>query len=262
MGNKIRTDPVDVHGDPRSMPDQISQHHTAIDGAEVIARELATSPHPRWKDQHPQTHHFITKLLLADGREIYECNHCHVTDAELKSVTAHQGRHRIAPKKPITDEDTIRTLLREAERARRMYGPSRYAQPTAEALTRLGLTPAQGGEWTSAAVSNLYNTWKDRYPVRAPKVVTRPRPTTAARKPADKTPPVGVQPTPAVASPPASSSDKDLMQVLVQVDAAIHHAMRLVTAATEPDEQTVEKAAMLDRLVAGLGEDTINKLLA
>jgi len=74
-------------------------------------------------------------------------------------------------------------------------------------------------------------------------------------------------PAPAAAAPApgqavVSSSDRDLMQLLVQVDAAIHHAMRLVASVNAPDEQIAEKAAMLDRLVAGLGEDTINKLLA
>jgi len=52
------------------------------------------------------------------------------------------------------------------------------------------------------------------------------------------------------------------MQLLVQIDAIVHHAMRTVAAATEPDEQIAEKAAKLDQLIAGLGEDTINKLLA
>ena len=258
MVSKLVTDPADYNGHPRALPDVVSEHYTAIDGVEVIARELATSPHPRWKDQHPQTHHFITKLLLANSREVYECNHCHLHDSELKSITAHLARHRSNPPQPLTDVETIRTVLREVERARRLYGAGRYGRHAVEALTRLGVRPATGGEWTTAMVTSLYGAYKDRYPVRAPKVTPRakPKPTAAAR-------PVS---TPAAAPTPGqavvSSSDRDLMQVLVQVDAAIHHAMRLVAAATEPDEQIVEKAAMLDRLVAGLGEDTINKLLA
>lgn len=259
MGSsKIVTNQTSYDGGPRALPDVVSDHYTAIDGVEVIARELAVSPHPRWRDQHPQTHHFTTKLLLADGREIYECNHCHLHDPVLKSVTAHQSKHRPNPPQPMTDLETLKTVLREAERARRMYGVSKYGRYAVEALTRLGVRPATGGEWTTAMVTSLYGKYKDRYPVRAPKVTPRAKPKPVA---AAKARPVSA---PAAAPVPASASDgdRDLMTVLVQVDAAIHHAMRLVAAATEPDEQIAEKAAMLDRLVAGLGEDTINKLLA
>jgi hypothetical protein len=257
--SKIVTDQTSYDGEPRALPDVVSEHYTEVDGVEVIARELATSPHPRWKDQHPQTHHFVTKLLLADGGEVYECNHCHLHDPELKSIKAHLTKHRPNPPQPLTDVETIRTVLREVERARRLYGVGRYGKYAVEALTRLGVRPATGDEWTVAKVTSLYGSYKDRYPVRAPKVTPRskPRPTAVAR-------PV---PAPAAAAPApgqavVSSSDRDLMQLLVQVDAAIHHAMRLVASVNAPDEQIVEKAAMLDRLVAGLGEDTINKLLA
>jgi len=257
--SKIATNPVSYNGEPRALPDVVSEHYTAIDGVEVIARELAVSPHPRWKDQHPQTHHFVTKLLLADSREVYECNHCHLHDPVLKSVTAHQGKHRPNPPQPLTDLETLKTVLREVERARRLYGVGRYGKYAVEALTRLGVRPATGDEWTVAKVTSLYGSYKDRYPVRAPKITPRskPKPTAAAR-------PVPAPAVAALAPEPvaAAGSNRDLMQLLVQIDAIVHHAMRTVAAATEPDEQIAEKAAKLDQLIAGLGEDTINKLLA
>jgi hypothetical protein len=254
-GSKIVTDQTSYNGEPRALPDVASEHYTAIDGVEVIARELAVSPHPRWKDQHPQTHHFITKLLLADSREVYECNHCHLYDPELKSIKAHLTKHRPNPPQPLTDVETIRTVLREVERARRLYGVGRYGKYAVDALTRLGVRPATGDEWTVAKVTSLYGAYKDRYPVRAPKVTARP----VQRRPRVVAAAVPPAPEPTVV---VSGSNRDLMQLLVQIDAIVHHAMRAVAAATDPDEQIVEKAAKLDQLVAGLGEDTINKLLA
>ena len=186
MSDVVRAN-TSYNGQPRVQPDVVSTHYTEVDGLEVIARELAVSPHPRWKMQHPQTHHFITRLLMADETERFECNHCHLVDPVLQSIRGHQSAHRPNPPQPLTDVQVIKTVLREVERARRMYGVGRYGKYAVEALTRLGVQPATGSEWTVAKVTSLYGTYKDRYPIRAPKVMPRPPKKRAARVAAAQT---------------------------------------------------------------------------
>lgn len=161
---------------PRAAPDTISLHHTEIGGIEVIAREIATGPHPRWGMQHPNTYHYITRLLLADETERYECNHCHLVDPSVDSIKAHLSAHSTKIPQPLTPVPTIRTVLKEVAKARRLYGAGRYATPAAEALNKLGLQPAHGAEWTPQSVSSLYNRYKDEYPVRQPPPVAAPKP--------------------------------------------------------------------------------------
>lgn len=255
---EIVTANSDYAGRPRVQPDVVSQHYSRVDGIEVVARQLATSPHPRWKDQHPQTHHFITHLLLADSTDRYECNHCHLVDPLLKSVTAHLASHRPNQPQPLTDVEVIKTVLREVERARRLYGANRYAKYAVEALTRLGVQSASGGEWTAAKVTSLWQTYKDRYPVRAPKVTPRPKKRVAraaAAQPATRTENGAVEPVP-VAPPiqtllPAQRPDGALGQLLAHLAAAAILAQELAETAADP--VLSEKARRYDELKGLLG---------
>lgn len=258
--SRVVTTDADYAGRPRVQPDVVSQHYTQVDGHEVIARQLATSPHPRWKDQHPQTHHFVTELLLADNTSRYECNHCHLVDPNLRSITGHQSKHRPNPPKPITDLDTIKTVLREVERARRLYGANRYAKYAVEALTRLGVQSASGGEWTATKVTSLWQTYKDRYPVRAPKVQHHPKPKTtrrvAAAQPAAHTD-NGVVVAPPIETllPAIGSEGSTLRNLRSHLQAAVVLVDELLNAPPAPlviDQELADKAQKYDELVKRL----------
>lgn len=243
---KIVTAETDHNGGTRAQPDVISQHFQQIEGVEIIARELAVSPHPRWKMQHPQTHHFITRLLLADERELFECNHCHIVDPDVASVKAHLSAHSPKPKGPITDVETIKTVLREVERARRLYGASRYAAPAVEALTQLGVRPASGRAWTAPMVTSLYGAYKDKYPVRGPKVQN-------ARQKAK------ARPQPHKAPPPVDLGGGDprmqVLTMLVSAEELLVQARALIRSIPDAviDEELAEKARKYDQMRGLLG---------
>lgn len=255
MGNnKIVTQTEDWRGRPRVQPDIPSEHHKEIDGLEIIAREMAVSPHPRWGMKHPATHHFITRLLLADGTDRFECNHCHLADPELKSIKGHLSTHRTVPPQPLTDVETIKTVLREVERARRLYGVGNYCKYAVEALTRLGVRPAKGGEWTAQAVSSLYNAWKDRYPVRAPKVQQARRKVNATPKP--KTIPAPpLQPFSDLVDH-VGTEKAHLIKLRDQLLAGVDLLEQMIAAPPPPqviDEALADKARQFDQLKKLLG---------
>lgn len=259
----IVTADTDYAGRRRAKPDVVSQHYTQVDGVEVVARQMATSPHPRWKEKHPQTHHFVTHLLLADNTDRYECNHCHLIDPILKSITAHQSAHRPNPPQPMTDVETIKTVLREVERARRLYGAGRYGKYAAEALTRLGVQPATGQEWTVAKVTSLYGAYKDRYPVRAPKVMPRPPKQRAARAAAAHTSNGVVAPPIEPMLPPFSDlvdycglDRATLVRLRDYLQQAINLIEQMIDSPPPPqviDQELAEKARKYDELKGLLG---------
>lgn len=172
-------------GTPRVAPDTISTHHTHIDGLEIVAREIATGPHPRWGMKHPAVWHYITKLLLEDESEQYACNHCGLTDPNLLSIRNHLSAHSDRPTRPLTPEATVRAVLREVAKARRIHGVARYAGPAAAALNKAGVRPAHNNEWTPQSVSSLYNRWGGVYKMASREPKPQPPLKAAKEKPAN-----------------------------------------------------------------------------
>lgn len=236
----------------RAEPDTVSTHYAEVDGIEVIAREIATGPHPRWGMQHPNTYHYITRLLLANETERYECNHCHLLDPNLGSIKAHLSAHSMKIPQPLTPIPTLRTVLREAAKARRLHGPGRYAAPAAVALNKLGVVPAQGGEWTAQSVSSLYNRYKDEYPVRQPPPATAATPATAPKpRPAPDGPTSAEEHDPLAAAGNLLGQASGLLELArIRIKQAQQAAQARVYVA---DPELVEKAQKYDQMRGLLG---------
>lgn len=146
------------------------------DGIEIIARGEARGPHP-----HPRlrgrivAYSGVTRLLLADEREVFECDDCGRNFDSLRSAVSHRnGVHVAKPRGPMYPENTIRLVLRLV----REYRPrSRdFNVQVAEELNRREVPTVRGDRWTANMVHTLSNAYRDVYRVR----VSRPTRTPVA----------------------------------------------------------------------------------
>lgn len=146
---------------------------THIDGVEIVAREQAMLSHP-----HPSkggelvAFRGITKVLLADDRELYLCDGkddepCDFHNPNGKSVATHRGNthNRVKPFGPLTSEDTIRAVLRAVQKAKTEPGRN-FNERAVVALNEAGVRSASGHPWSPEMVSNIVNQYKDKYKVR------------------------------------------------------------------------------------------------
>lgn len=143
------------------------------DGVEIIARDVAYAPHPNPRFGGKLVPFAtVSKLLLADDTERYECKECGYTADTTRKVVAHQsGKH--AERDFSYDETTIRTLLRTVKRFKAAKSRS-WAQDAAIELNRLGLKTHRGHIFTATNVSSLFSKYESRFRVH----VRTPRPVT------------------------------------------------------------------------------------
>lgn len=183
--------------------------HT-LDGIEIIAREDAFGVHPNPKVRavinRLVKYSDITKLLLANGDERFECDFCGWTSptadslAGIKSISAHvNGVHR-SPRRgrALYTVETIKHILREVEYQKRIdmqkatiakrkpYSNSRICEIVADQLNAKNVKTVQGGKWTGHGVYSLFKTYTTRYRIvltptqlsRIKAIIAKPLPST------------------------------------------------------------------------------------
>lgn len=147
------------------------------DGIEIIAREPAISehPHPRFKGKMVPFNG-VSKVLLADGTEMHECDRCGAIFKTVRQVTSHtSGKHSVTTKRS-TNVEIIKTVLRTMVQQRtkaRAEDRRSYLQETADELNRRGVKPYRGGTWTAGAVQNISQHYGKTYRIRTPRVVSQ-----------------------------------------------------------------------------------------
>lgn len=172
---------VTVTPEPTTPPvDPQPTRHVLFDGVEVevITAEPASGPHPRNREM---TAHYtgVSKLLLADGREVYACDDCdQFVGFSVLSAASHRGskHHRSTPYKPLTPEKTIRAVV-AAVTAAREHGQGDGLRVAAEALNAAKIYTSRGKPWSRAAIQAVWQRYKDEYPVEVAVSKPAPRPT-------------------------------------------------------------------------------------
>jgi hypothetical protein len=160
---------------------------TTPDGIEIIAREpaLAPHPHPRLKGKLVPFSG-VSKLLLADDTECYECDRCGDTFDTARQVTSHaSGKHAVTAKR-ATNVETVKIVLRVLAQQRaqaKAEGRRSFLQETADELNRRGIKSYRGQAWTDGSVNHLYLKYHNTYRTRTPRIIgslTTPAPVKVA----------------------------------------------------------------------------------
>lgn len=150
-----------------------NQRPAIVWGTEVIVREraLAPHPHPAQKGRLVETRG-VTKVLLADGREVFECDVCGTIKDGARSVVSHLPSHNPTVHEPDYPETTIRHVLRLSIRERET-GHRGYAERVAEFLNSEGkVKPHKAPQWNAGLVSMIWTRYHDKYAVRLRRATT------------------------------------------------------------------------------------------
>jgi len=137
------------------------------DGREIIAREPALTPHPHpTQDGRLVPTAGISKVLLDDGSEQTECDHCGKLFDSANSARSHLVSHRENAGAPLYPVETIRRVLREIALAKR-NGRGFHGE-AAERLNDAGVATFGGQPWTASSVASLYRHWHTKIKIRVP----------------------------------------------------------------------------------------------
>lgn len=140
------------------------QTSTHVDGVRIIAREPAEGPHPNpGKNGVTVPFRRVSRLLLDDERELFECDECGYRRSEIHSVVSHLPKHNPAKTAPLYPEETIRTVIRLVKS---YEGQRNRCQLAAEELNRRGVRPHRVEAWSGQTVSRLFNRYKSVFHVR------------------------------------------------------------------------------------------------
>lgn len=144
------------------------QTSTHVNNVEVVARERATAPHPN-PSQNGRIVEIggVTKVLLADGTELFECDECGKSFDRVQSTVSHMGSHNPNSHKPDYAPEVIRTVIRAVRRYEHKRNKCELA---AEELNAKNIVPLRTERWTGMLVSSLYNRYKDVYKVRVRRI--------------------------------------------------------------------------------------------
>jgi len=152
------------------------QRSTHVDGVEIIERRPAEGPHP-----HPRFNGKIVSithanhLLLADERELYECDHCGWRHVNLKSVVSHMPAHSPTKNAPDYPVDVLRTLVQLVRDFESQHVRGKCEKTAAE-LNRRGVPRRDGRPWNGQNVSQLYRTHMDKFRNRPSRSLRPPQP--------------------------------------------------------------------------------------
>ena len=140
---------------------------THVDGVEVIAREPAVGPHPRWGKRKMVPRRGVVKVLLADDTERFICEDGDYSGPTIASVVNHRnGTHnRTAPRGTMYPEATMRALVRAVKTAQRQRRRD-FAAHAAKELNDAGVPTLRGEPWNSTSVSRLYAQYGKGYRVK------------------------------------------------------------------------------------------------
>lgn len=235
------------------------QTTTQVNGVEVITRERARGkhPHPRHADRVVEINK-VTRVLLADGTECFECDECGHTDDTVRQVTGHVASH-YRRTGPMYDEKTLRTVLRVAKRLRNA-GFRNWAQRAAAELNEKDVPTVHGSPWTAGGVSGVYVKYHDkiRVHVRATPAVIVTRPVvTASQGPAVVAAAIDSQPTVPERVDALVGAVKHLARCTRRLEDELLRLLedvRTSTQAPEVDPVLLAKAKQWDNLKNLLGE--------
>lgn len=124
---------------------------TTPDGREIVAREPASGPHPRFPEKIVPFR-TINRLLLTDESTVYECEPCGKVHANFRSILSHQPSHGDRPPTQY-DEKTLRAI---ATAVRRNWTERKKFVLAADELNERKVPPARGGEWNSGMVRRMF----------------------------------------------------------------------------------------------------------
>lgn len=125
------------------------------DGRVIIAREVATGPHP-----HPRQNGKIieftgmSRLLLEDETVVFGCDECGKTHVNFRSIFGHMSSHNTDRARSPYDEKTLRAV---ATAVRRNWDSKGRCMLAAVELNEKGFVTARGEPWTAQNVSAIFN---------------------------------------------------------------------------------------------------------
>lgn len=181
--HRTRTDAPRQHSDKVMRDEDLAvQTRPHIDGIPVITREVARGPHPNPKlSDRIVPYTGISRVLLADEREVYECDECGFHRPRMRSVMGHLPSHSDKAVSLYSDA-VLRSLVRTVKRAKRDRSRN-YMERAAAELNESGVPTRHGQPWNASQVSALYIKHANRLRVRVsnePERVTGATPTGAA----------------------------------------------------------------------------------
>lgn len=224
-------------------PAEIRRRPTSINGVEVIEVEQAMVPHPYYGENKLVVQEGAGKALLADNTEVYYCDDCDYSAVTVTSVRSHRsGTHnRTEPAGPRTPVKSIRAAIRAVEAAR-ANGVKGYCRVAAQALNAAGVSTGSGKPWTDQSVSQIYNHYRERYPVRVRRTSGN-----------QGTPALTVVPTPAAQQAATVELDdpvalRAIAEAMVSMAAVLQKVASNIEAAPAVDPELAEKARKWDEL--------------
>jgi hypothetical protein len=217
------------------------------DGREIIAREEAYGEHPH-PSQRKRLVPFsgITKLLIADSTEMFECDECGWTADNIRSVASHQSAGH-TPRGPMYDITVIRKVLRIVAIEKRDRGLRGSNERTAKILNDQGIATVQGKPWTPSTVHSIVAKYRDIYPVKLRKLsVVSSANAAATTDVSPKTSHTLAEIDEAVAD--LNRNANALVEAGVALGKKAHEIIIKLSRITEPDPVIIEKARKYDEM--------------
>ena len=222
---------------------------TTPDGIEIIAREPAMGPHPHPKHNGRMVpFNGVSKVLLADGAEGYECDFCGDIQPSARQVVSHRsGKHTKSPKR-ATDVEVVKTVLRVLARERakaKAEGRKEFNQAAADELNSRGVKTYHGNEWTPSSVNSLYLRYKAVYKIREPRIAG-PRPVKIAAETATSVLERPIEKAPEVDEDGFVALDDDKLFAMIHADLQLLRTVadRLETHVLAAEDRSRQRSTM------------------
>lgn len=142
-----------------------------LDLDRVLVRENAVGPHPRHSNvEIPYTG--ISRLLLENGDELFECDTCSYRNVNIYSVRSHRSRSVSCASNRwrfTTYPEHVVRLVLGTTRWYRDEGHINFLELAARYLNDSGVPTRRGQRWTSDTVGSLVRKESSNFKVRARK---------------------------------------------------------------------------------------------
>lgn len=221
---------------------------TTPDGREIVAREPASGPHPRFPEKIVP-YRTINQLLLTDESTVYECDRCGKVHANFRSILSHQPSHGERPPS-LYDEKTLRAI---AVAVRRNWTDKRKFHLAADELNEKKVPTARAEGWNGNMIRQLFNHHCQDIRVHIRR--SKPDPTEPVSAPPVNTPvPPDLAASPVAVIPPdIATIQLGLADLASKLEALTAYAWRLREAVGKlqtTDPELVDKAARYDQMFA------------